>query len=281
MKKYLSLRNFMKSSLTDTDIVGTADIAKGVPQPAFQEPLPEGAQLIPLPAITRENVPRAAFFDCTLERCSRRTYSDQPLSLYELAFLLWCTQGVKKVIPGYRKYLRDGSGRNVLRPVAAGGCINAYDTTLALNRVAGLEPGIYGYRPLDHALAFLRPEPNLGEKVEAVFTNPSQNQHYTTEAGALFFWTCSPYRGEWRYQHTAHKIMLLDLGHISQNLYLAAEALGCGCCAIGGYYQEKADALVGVDGQDQFTVLCAAVGHIEEPHQDVYRHLPDFRAADN
>lgn len=71
--------------------------------------------------------------------------------------------------------------------------------------------------------------------------------------------------------------MLLDLGHISQNLYLATEAIECGCCAIGGYYQKKVDALIDVDGNDEFTVLCASVGHIVRDKKDVYKHLPDLR----
>jgi nitroreductase len=71
--------------------------------------------------------------------------------------------------------------------------------------------------------------------------------------------------------------MLLDVGHISQSLYLATEAIGAGCCAIGGYYQDKADELVDVDGEDEYTVLCASVGHIQESGYDVYANISDVR----
>jgi nitroreductase len=80
----------------------------------------------------------------------------------------------------------------------------------------------------------------------------------------VFFWVCLPYKGEWRYVHTAHKIMLLDVGHICQNLYLAVEAIGGGCCAIGGYFQDRADAFLGVDGRDEYSVYCASVGRIQQ-----------------
>jgi SagB-type dehydrogenase family enzyme len=99
-------------------------------------------------------------------------------------------------------------------------------------------------------------------RISSTFTNPSQNQSYAAKAAVVFFWVCRPYYGEWRYKETAHKLMLIDLGHISHQLYLATETIGCGCCAIGGYYQDKADELIGVDGEDEFTVLCASVGHI-------------------
>jgi len=45
------------------------------------------------------------------------------MTMSELSFLLWCTQGVKKLISGYVKYIKDGSGRNYLLPVATRGCI--------------------------------------------------------------------------------------------------------------------------------------------------------------
>jgi SagB-type dehydrogenase family enzyme len=276
MDDYTANREFMKSGIYDIDIVATADIAKGIPQPPFEKPYSEGSK-IALPAINRDSAPRADFFECTSNRCSRRQYTNEALSLFELAFLLWCTQGVKKVIGGYRKYIQDGSGRNVLRPVANGGCVNSYETYLAINNVSDVAPGIWRYLPQSHELIFLKPESALKEKLVDAFSNPSQNQHYAARAGVVFIWTCIPYRGEWRYKHTAHKLMLVDVGHISQNLYLATEAIECGCCAIGGYYQGKIDDLVDVDGNDEFTVLCASVGHIDKEKKDVYQHLPDLR----
>jgi SagB-type dehydrogenase family enzyme len=277
MDEYKVNREFMKSGICDIDIIATADIAKGIPQPPLEKPYSEGSKKIALPTIDSDSAPKADFFECTLNRCSRRNYTDEPLSLFELAFLLWCTQGVKKVIGGYRKHIKDGSGRNVLRPVAVGGCVNSYETYLAINNVSDVDNGIWRYLPMSHELLFLKTERTLKEKLVDAFTNPSQDQHYTANAGVVFFWTCLPYRGEWRYKHTAHKGMLLDLGHISQNLYLATEAIECGCCAIGGYYQKKVDALIDVDGNDEFTVLCASVGHIDRDKKDVYKHLPDLR----
>ena len=65
-----------------------------------------------------------------------------------------------------------------------------------------------------------------------------------------------------RYDVLSHKIIALDAGHLCQNLYLASESIGCGTCAIGAYDQEKADALLGVDGVEEFTVYLASVGKL-------------------
>jgi SagB-type dehydrogenase family enzyme len=77
-----------------------------------------------------------------------------------------------------------------------------------------------------------------------------------------FIWSCIPYRSEWRYNVAAHKTMLLDAGHLCQNLYLACEAVGCGTCAIGAYNQEAIDEFLGLDGEEEFVVYLAPVGKV-------------------
>ena len=146
--------------------------------------------------------------------------------------------------------------------MATGGCIPSYQTYIAINNVSGVESGIWKYLPLSHQLLYIKDIKNLPMRISDTFTNPSQNQSYAAKAAVVFFWAFRPYYGEWRYKETSHKIMLIDLGHISHQLYLATEAIGCGCCAIGGYHQNKADELINVDGENEFTVLCASIGHI-------------------
>jgi len=71
-----------------------------------------------------------------------------------------------------------------------------------------------------------------------------------------------PYRTEWRYGFLSHKLIALDAGHVCQNLYLAATAIGAGVCAIDAYDQRKIDAAIGVDGRDELTVYCATGGQL-------------------
>jgi SagB-type dehydrogenase family enzyme len=67
---------------------------------------------------------------------------------------------------------------------------------------------------------------------------------------------------EWRYNIAAHKVILLDAGHVCQNLYLACSAIGAGTCAIAAYNQSVMDQLLGVDGKDEFAIYLAPVGKI-------------------
>jgi len=67
---------------------------------------------------------------------------------------------------------------------------------------------------------------------------------------------------EWRYGAASHKVIALDAGHVCQNLYLACEAIQAGTCAIAAYRQEAMNALLQVDGQDEFVIYLAPVGKV-------------------
>jgi SagB-type dehydrogenase family enzyme len=64
----------------------------------------------------------------------------------------------------------------------------------------------------------------------------------------------------WRYGERGYRYLLLDAGHVCQNLYLAAEAVGCGVCAIAAFADEAVDRLLGFDGENRFTLYLATVG---------------------
>ena len=52
----------------------------------------------------------------------------------------------------------------------------------------------------------------------------------------------------------------LDAGHVCQNLYLAAEAVECGVCAIAAYDDDALNAALEIDGKNQFTIYLGTVG---------------------
>jgi SagB-type dehydrogenase family enzyme len=64
----------------------------------------------------------------------------------------------------------------------------------------------------------------------------------------------------WRYGERGYRYLHLDAGHVCQNLYLAAEAAGCGVCAIGAFNDEIINELLGLDGEEQFVIYLATVG---------------------
>ena len=69
-----------------------------------------------------------------------------------------------------------------------------------------------------------------------------------------------PYRTEWKYTYLAHRMIAMEAGHVCENLYLAAQSCGTGCCAALSYDQPHVDELLGVDGQEEFALYVACVG---------------------
>jgi len=54
----------------------------------------------------------------------------------------------------------------------------------------------------------------------------------------------------------------MDVGHVCQNLYLAAESIGCGTCGVAAYEQAAMDRFLGLDGRDEFVIYLAPVGKV-------------------
>jgi SagB-type dehydrogenase family enzyme len=240
-------RSFLKDTIRkQIDFSGT-DQNLGVAPPPVEKPCPGDAERVPLAAPDEFlDIARVDLFTAIGRRKSRRRFSEEPLALRELSFLLWATQG-----------LRERAGRGVtLRTVPSAGARHSFETYLYARRVDGLREGIYRYLPLEHELVFVKSEADLSARVtEACF-----GQSFAGRAAATFFWTTIPYRMEWRYGLAAHKVIAVDAGHVCQNLYLCCEAIGAGTCAIGAYDQEAVDALLGVDGEGEFAIYIAPVG---------------------
>lgn len=243
-------RDWLKSNFNLLNSIET-DQKQKLPQPPLQKFVEEDAEIIVLPKANKDVITKTNIFDCLMERKSNRIYTEESLSLEELSFLLWSTQGVKKVV-GKVNFA-------TFRTVPSGGARHPFETYLVINRVEGLRKGVYRYLPLDHKLVFLFDKNNMEEEVaEAV-----SGQKFIASSAAVFVWSCIPYRSEWRYDISAHKTILQDSGHLCQNLYLACEAIGCGTCAIGDYNQEIIDKFFMLDGKDEFIVYAAPVGKVK------------------
>lgn len=95
---------------------------------------------------------------------------------------------------------------------------------------------------------------------EQTITEMVVGQAWAAKAPIVLFYTCIPYKAEWRYHELSHRVQLIDLGHVGQNAMLSAAALGLGSCCMAAYGQEACDGLIGVDGLEEYTVYGVAVG---------------------
>lgn len=242
-------REFLKDSIRLQIDFSATDQARGVPQPPIEKPVPPGVNPTPLPD------PRALPFGKDLDlreaiarRRSQRRFLPGPLPIEELSFLLWATQGV-----------RDPDRRQpMLRTVPSAGARHALETYVAALRVTGVEAGLYRYLPSRHALVTEYVAGDLGKRL----ARACLGQAFVGDAAAVFIWATIPRRMEWRYGLAAHRVIPMDAGHACQNLYLACEAIGAGTCAVAAYHQQQMDALLRVDGDNEFALYLAPVGKV-------------------
>jgi len=239
-------REWMKSGFAESEDMESDQQLK-LPQPSLQKPYDENTHKIDLPIVNKSILTNINIFDIFNERISHRSFSSEYISLSELSFLLWATQGVKTV---------KGDNYATLRTVPSAGARHPFETYIVVNRVEGLKSGAYRYLPLTHQLIYIFEVENSQEKLSVL----TLGQKFVGKSAVTFIWSVIPYRGEWRYNKVAHKAMILDAGHVCQNLYLACEAIGCGTCAIAAYDQMEFDRFLNLDGEDEFVIYLAPVG---------------------
>lgn len=249
MHKKTYNHQFMKSDYGSDNRSKSNSIGSLSKPPLLEKPC-AAKVIIDLPDVSGNDINKNDLYKCMLERRSHRKYSEEALTLAELAFLLWATQGVTKIV-----------GRNdaLIRTVPSGGKAHAFETYLIVNNVAGLAKGIYRYLSLSHQLAFLRDEENLW----AGLKNAVGKEVFVQNGSVIFIWSCIPYRSEYHKNIISpEKSMLIDIGHVCQNLYLACEAIDCGTCAVAAYDQKEMDKFLDLDGEDEFVIYLAPVGKV-------------------
>lgn len=223
-----------------------SDQEKGLPQPPLELEWDENAVLIDLPPAEKLEMKSMDLRKAIETRKSLRKYADTPLTVEELSYLLWCTQGVKQVV----------SRPATLRTVPSGGARHAFETFLLINKVEGLKPGLYRYIALSHKLMEITTEPEIAQKV----TIACHEQEFIKSSAVTFIWSAVVYRMKWRYGERGYRYIHLDAGHVCQNLYLTAESIDSGVCAIGSYDDDEINNLLGLDGENQFVVYAATLG---------------------
>ncbi|MBG0788513.1 MAG: SagB/ThcOx family dehydrogenase [Anaerolineaceae bacterium] len=220
---------------------------QGKPQPSYEIPLEEGKPVIDLPKPVEIDLGSYDLRKAIEERRSLRRYSEESLSLEELSYVLWLTQGVKSI---------DEKRHVTWRTVPSAGCRHPFETYLSINRVEGLEPGLYRYLAIEHKLVALR----LDEKVNEEITEASLKQRHVATSAVTFLWAAVPERTVWRYSERSYRYLYLDAGHVCQNLYLAAESINCGICAIAAFDDDEADAILGLNPPEMFVIYMASLG---------------------
>ncbi len=173
-------------------------------------------------------------------RESKRTFSGQALSLADLSAVLRYSVG----LPG-----GDATRR---RAYPSGGNRYPLETYVLVLKHGELLVGLYHYDVKNHGLSELTRD--LGE-IPELFLQP-----WPKEASAIVFLTAVFDRTVRKYGERGYRLVLFEAGHAAQNMYLCAAGLGISCCALGGVYDERVEALIDIDGVTESLVYALALG---------------------
>ena len=180
------------------------------------------------------------------KRRSVRFFSHQPITFEELSRLIWATQGITARAREFE-----------FRAVPSAGALYPIETYVVVNGVAGISAGIYHYSVKESQLLLIT-EGSFGREL----SQAALGQEMLGAAACTFVWTAVVERSKWKYRERAYRYIYMDVGHIGENLYLAATGLNLGCCTVGAFFDDEIDRLIGIDGEKEISVYLGAVGHI-------------------
>ena len=252
-------RSFINKFGKDADDDYRTDQEQKKPQPPLTK-APMTASPIDLPRDFASLPIENDFLKLVNGRASHRVYTEEGMTFLQLSYLLWCTQGVKSI---------RGKSYATLRTVPSGGARHPFECYMALQGVEGLEDGLYHYLPMKHQIEYLGARDDLKDFISVSLSE----QRWAAKANAVFYYSCVFYRAEWRYGIWAHAPVLIDSGHITENLYLACESIGLGGCAIAAIDADAANAGFGLDGQEESVFYAMPVGTIraaDKPDEDAF-----------
>ncbi|HLA39457.1 MAG TPA: SagB/ThcOx family dehydrogenase [Candidatus Glassbacteria bacterium] len=178
---------------------------------------------------------------------SRRSYRDfleEPIDLAALGQLLWASQGITARTRNF--FFRAAPSAGALYPV---------ETYVACHHVEGAQMGLFHYNVPEHKLELL-----IAGDLRDLLLKAGLMQPVLYESSLVFIWSAVVKRSRWKYHQRAWRYIYLDCGHLAQNLALAAEALGLGCCLTGAFFDDEINELLGVDPVEEPVVYMCAVG---------------------
>lgn len=207
----------------------------------------EGLRLIDLPEPGEvSDLPLAEAIET---RRSSTGFGDDPVPLETLSALLDTAAGVREYLPGYN--IRDFPFR---RAPSAGG-LAPVDIYLVANAVEGLDQGLYYYQPSGHRLAQIDAGTMRGKLAEAVIA-----AEWIFYAPVVFLLAVSMPRVDWKYGARAYRFVHVDVGVLTQNLYLVGTALNLTTCAVAAFDDDSVNELARIDGREEFVSLLFACG---------------------
>ena len=215
-----------------------------IPSPSIFKNYPDVERIqLPEPDLSQP----VDLWQCLARRRSERNTTPDPLSLGELSKLMWGTQGITA-----------RAGMHLLRTAPSAGALYPFEAYLYVDKVEEVPKGIYHFNVADFALECIK----AGDFSQAL-TAAGLGQPVVRRAAVVIIWTAMMLRCMTKYRERAMRYIPMDMGHVCQNVQLAATAMGFGSCPIGAFYDDDFNELLGVDGQEETVLYLITVGKLK------------------
>lgn len=146
------------------------------------------------------------------------------------------------------------------RMVPSAGALYPLELFLHASHVTELTPGLYHYHPIRNSLRLLR----AGEETERIAAGLLQPE-LAENASLIIFMTALFERSTFKYGDRGYRYILMEAGHVGQNINLVSTSLGLASMNIGGFRDREIDEYLGVDGLNHSIVYMTAVGNKISP----------------
>jgi len=156
-------------------------------------------------------------------RRSQRVFTDEPLTALQLSQMMWAANGVSST-----------SGQRTLRTAPSAGATFPLTIYAVVGNVEGLQPGVYRYAVYAHGL-----QPVSDSDVRAHLRSAALGQSMVENAPLTIAIAADFSKTTDRYGERGIMYTHMEVGHVGQNIYLQAEALGLGTCAIGAFTDDR------------------------------------------
>jgi SagB-type dehydrogenase family enzyme len=197
--------------------------------------------------------------DAILRRRSRRRFGTAGMTWRDIAAILYFTAGVTG-------WARTATGeRTPLRAAPSGGALYPISIYVYPRHVAELAPALYRYDPLSHALVECGVPAEQCEQISA----HSAHCQVLNQAAAVFVLAGSFERSQRKYLERGYRLILLEAGHIAQNLQLIATARQLSTCGVAGFVDDIVNETLGLTRHGSAQALyLLAVGPPQQPQRE-------------
>jgi len=198
---------------------------------------------IPLPKTKKLNQDLGKIL---LSRRSLRNFSNNPIDMRQLATLLILSSGIST------------KGKNwdsAVRTYPSAGARYPIEVYLIVNNVKALEKGVYHFNIKNNSIEQMR----KGSHKKFLIDNTGQS--FVGDSSCVIILSAVLDRTRIKYEERGCRFILMECGHIAQNLYLISEAMKLKCCSIGGFVDEKFNNLLDLQGQSEKTMYLVTIGN--------------------